>query len=275
MEQIFNKFSKIHKNYMELMSPLSDIQNNLNNSMLCFDPVITSKVQEVAKLFSNSNFKLFQENEKKIIELYKPILNNDLKIVADTLMNQKIFDSTVFKIFQENQQIFEEFIKINKFNIPTFEIEKYFNNIDEIDYDCISEIITKDLTKEEKDEVNNLIDLSFKNLTNDKFFEKLSIIEKKKIINYLFTLIFVVIPSIIFYYELIQNKAIYFVNRDNVKIRETPTSETDKNIMKELNRNEYVIKIDSKGNWVKVKYNLEDGKEIEGWIYNTKLSKID
>lgn len=264
---------------MELMNPLSDIQNNLNNSMLCFDPVITSKVQEVAKLFSNSDFKLLQENQKKIIELYKPILNNDLKIVADTLMNQKIFDSTVFKVFQENQQIFEEFIKINKFNIPTFEIEKYFNNIDEIDYDCISEIITKDLTKEEKDEVNNLIDLSFKNLTDNEFFKNLPYKNSVKKGIFIICIIYFIlsdfIPTVNFYYELIQNKAIYFVNRDNVKIRETPTSETDKNIMKELNRNEYVIKIDSKGNWVKVKYNLEDGKEIEGWIYNTKLSKID
>lgn len=276
MEHIFNKFSEIHQSHIKLIKPLIDIQNKINYSMLNYNLGLTSDLVKIGKLFDNSVFKVFQENQQRLHELYKPILSNDLKIASDLLKIGKLFDNSAFKVFQENQQIFKNFININNFTIPTLETDKYFDYIDKIDISDISEIIVEDFTKKEKEELDNLIDSFSKSFTDNEFFKKLSIMEKNEIIKFLFKLIFVVIPGMLFYYSyFVEDKHILFVNRDNVRIRETPTAETNKNIIKKLNRNEYVIKIDNKDGWIKVKYNSEDGKELEGWIYKTMLSKID
>ena len=249
---------------------------NLCKPMLNYKLGISSELLEIGKIFDNSTFKVLQENQQRLHDLYKPILSNDLKITSKLLEIAKLFDNSVFKVLQENQQIFKNFISLNNFTMPTFETDKYFDyidKIDKIDKIDISEIIVEDFTKEEKEELDNLIDLFSKTFTENEFFKKLSNMGyKNKIIYFIF---FILIPNIHFYYNLIQNKSTYVVNRDNVRIRETPTTETNKNIIKKLTRNEYVIKIDNKDGWVKVKYNLEDGKEIEGWIYKTMLSKID
>lgn len=74
------------------------------------------------------------------------------------------------------------------------------------------------------------------------------------------------------FYNSIQDVA-YAVN-NSVKLRTTPSTVSKDNVIKTLDKHSYVEKIKSQKQWVKVRY-YEDDKEIEGWVYRTKLTKLD
>ncbi len=83
-----------------------------------------------------------------------------------------------------------------------------------------------------------------------------------------------------FYYyqlhnELFNSDKYYKINRNNVRVRLTPSIENSKNIITKLNKNTFIEKTDSKNGWIKVRFELEDGIEKEGWIFRTMLTKMD
>ena len=65
------------------------------------------------------------------------------------------------------------------------------------------------------------------------------------------------------------------INRDNVRVRSLPQKEDTKNVITKLNKNTYIEKIGSDNGWIKVRFELDDGIEKEGWIFRTMLTKID
>lgn len=67
----------------------------------------------------------------------------------------------------------------------------------------------------------------------------------------------------------------YKINRDNVRIRTEPSTDNPSSIMTKLNKNIVVEKIDTQKNWVKIKFENSQGEEIEGWVRNDMLKKID
>ncbi|WP_225351776.1 SH3 domain-containing protein, partial [Arcobacter porcinus] len=239
-----------------------DISNSINIPKI----EIPTNLLEIGKIFDSPSFKVFENERQRLEDMINSINIPKIEIPTNFLEISKIFDNSMFKAFQENQQIFKNFIDINNITKSSLGMDSYLAYIDKLDINNISEKIVEDFTKEEKEQLDNFI---------NSFPEKISIIEYIKKILFILYILIGLIPDIYFVYALIQNKPIYAVNRDNVRIRETPTTETNKNIIKKLNRNEYVIKIDNKNGWIKVKYNSEDGKELEGWIYQTMLSKIN
>jgi hypothetical protein len=63
--------------------------------------------------------------------------------------------------------------------------------------------------------------------------------------------------------------------RENVRVRLSPTTIDNSNIITKLHKNTYIEKLDSKDGWTKVRFELDDGIEKEGWIYRTMLTKMD
>lgn len=90
------------------------------------------------------------------------------------------------------------------------------------------------------------------------------------IIRYLFEL-FLLYMTLIGAY----NNEIYKINRDNVRIRQTPNKDNNKNIICKLNKNISVIKVDSENGWAKIRFEQEDGVQKEGWVYGNMISEAE
>jgi hypothetical protein len=98
---------------------------------------------------------------------------------------------------------------------------------------------------------------------------------RKFIIAIIFILVFNSFNIYTFYNELLHNDIHYKSNRDNVRVRLTPTNENNTNIITKLSRNTYVEKIGSNKGWVNIRFELSSGIEKDGWIYRTMLTKIE
>lgn len=95
--------------------------------------------------------------------------------------------------------------------------------------------------------------------------------------------IFILIINLLIYYNVFLNiynnfmpkDNHYIINKNNVRIRSTPNNDNNKNIITKLNKNIYVEKLDLQNGWVKVLFELDEGKQQEGWVYRTLLTKQD
>ena len=137
---------------------------------------------------------------------------------------------------------------------------------------------------------NNIAESSEEKKSIDEVFQLLSEISpdfkilKNSIISTKYKRFFIVIMWLVilnffniysFINQLSNNDVHYKSNCNNLRVRSTPTTETDNNIITKLNKNVYVEKIGSENKWVQVRFELSDGIEKEGWIYRTKLTKIE
>jgi len=97
----------------------------------------------------------------------------------------------------------------------------------------------------------------------------------KRLVSKLIWIFISCLPFIYSYYVEL-NTDIHYKTNSKPFVRSSPTTENKSNIIKELGKNVYVKKIgtNDKG-WVNVRFELKDGVQEEGWIYRTKLTKID
>ena len=68
---------------------------------------------------------------------------------------------------------------------------------------------------------------------------------------------------------------LYKINRDNVRIRTEPSTDDPSSIIRKLNKNIVVVKIDSQKNWVKIEFENDQGEIVGGWVRNDMLTKIE
>jgi len=76
------------------------------------------------------------------------------------------------------------------------------------------------------------------------------------------------------YNDILNSDMHYKVNRENVRVRLSPTTKDNSNVIAKLHKNTYIERLDSKDGWTKVRFELEDGIEKGGWIYRTMLTKM-
>lgn len=177
-------------------------------------------------------------------------------------------DPTIFNIFQ-NDSFKSVFEQIKEFQIDELakEEQHYLLQAD----------IEKSLGESDKKLLVDFLDVLQENMTGLK-----PIIDSFKAKNYQKTVIasivfiLVYIPMILTVLAYFSENVNYKVNRDNVRVRTTPSTQDKDNVITTLNRNVCIEKIDSddKG-WIKIRFELSDGRLEEGWIYKTMLSKIE
>lgn len=196
----------------------------------------------------------------------------DISLIANSV---KIIEANL-SLFSEKSTFLELFKSLNISSFSEWQkiTEANFDNLSAIDDETIRFIEEQEivLNDEEsrilKDMTETLIEL-FPPLK--LFFE--SIKEKKyhnTVIIFMVMLFFVCLTIL----PLFNTNDFYKINRDNVRIRETPSKE-DKNVIYKLNKNISVIKVDSQNGWVKVRFEMEEGVEKEGWVYGNMLSEIE
>lgn len=222
---------------------------------------MTQPVQDMQKVFETINVNLVNSSIFKTI----PQMQNQFKTIFDSPSFKNIHNT-----LEQNQVIFQ--------NIFTqFDFDALYKKLEEDEKNQIYvEQYEQQITEEELKEFNKII------LTLGKIFPEfktfIESIENKEyksgIVAVVIFIIFRILPLLMVYNNYFENDA-YMVNRENVRLRTSPISTSNDNIVKKLHRNEYVVKIDEENGWIKVNYDLEDGQQIEGWIYRTLLSKVE
>lgn len=260
IKQMNNAIAPILKINRDLEANFSAIRQ-MNNSIFSYHDEFARHLQEMTldipniSIGLNNNFlDIFAEFNKNFYSNIDEIN----KILQPVFKNQKVFDSIFFEIEHSFQQNLQEFFsKIDKEVIEAIEnSEIKFTNDDLRIIDKQAEFIYG-LMPDSKELIE-----SYRAKNNFKFFGI--------IIRCLFNFLLLCFTFSSYQYDA----NAYKINRDNVRIRETPDVKNDKNIMCKLNKNISVIKIDSENGWVKVRFEQSEGVEKEGWVYNNMLSKV-
>ncbi len=210
----------------------------------------------------------FFEAQKEINSMLKAsTLGNSFTLMQETLKPISTFSKLLDTKFESESLLQSKINEITSQYNDQLEINEY---IDLLMNDEVEDINEK-----------NIIDESFEilcKISPDMNILKSSIdsIKYRKII---ITIIFIIIFNSLNFYtiynQLSNNDIHYKANRDNVRIRLTPTNKDNSNIITKLNKNTYVEKIGSSNGWVNIKFELSDGIEQDGWIYRTMLTKIE
>lgn len=258
---------------------------------------MTNRYQDpIGNIFNSPGMKMLRQTQEILKGLSLPVVTPQIvftselgKIIEEWQSRQSVFSNEIQKVLAPLQGLdsaigkltrnsviqnhFEHLQKVNIFNNNIFENIDFYDLLKNLE---VIELDDENLTENEKEQINQSLEAL------SKIFPDIGItIESIKNKNYLPALFMIILfiynmtPNIKFYSDLFLSKTTYTVNRENVRIRTTPTTKTKDNIIKKLHKNEYVEEIENKNGWVKVTYPLEDGKEIEGWVYRTMLTKID
>ena len=238
----FNSIAKA----LNFASSIKNIQDSLNlvgSVTKMISPTLIAQT-ELNSIFKRSTF---ANSIKNIQDSLHPI--NELS----QLVNTKF----------ETENIFQS--KINE--ITNLEINKYF----------------KTLMTDEVEDINekNFVDESFQVLCemNPDLNILKSSIDSTKYRKFIIVIIFIIISNSFniynFYNQLLDSDIHYKSNRDNVRVRLTPTKESTSNIITKLSKNTYVEKIGTSNGWINIKFELSDGVETDGWIYRSMLTKIE
>jgi len=189
--------------------------------------------------------------------------------------------------FKEQEELLSSRMAISAFD-SIKDMEKLFkpqqplHSISEIDkiLSNFNFIEKEEITEDEE----NIIENTFKDLSI-VFPEIGVLINNLKLKKYKKTAIVIIILSlyhIFTFYSLYNdifnnnNDRHYKTNRKSVIVRLNPTKEKNTNIITKLTKNTYIEKISSTDNgWIKVRFELEEGIEKEGYIYRTLITKMD
>lgn len=249
---------RTHDKIAKMTQPVQDMQKH-------YSPIIA-----LSQRFHNSIPKINPQVFEAVANLHSkiptidPILVTSIQKIAERF---KQIDPVMLHILQNDS--FQALIK-NINNMQLDELSKEENNLFQTDIEeCLEETDKKLLSE--------FLDVLQENMPGLK-----PIIDSFKAKNYPKTVIATIL-FIIFYAQAFLTAWAYFsenndyrVNRENVRVRTTPSTVAKDNIITTLHLNIYVEKIDSdKSGWIKIRFEMSDGKIEEGWIYRTMLSKIE
>lgn len=267
IKQINNVIAPILKINRDLEANFSAIRQ-MNNSVRSYHDEFARHLQEMTLDIPNISIGLN---------------NNFLDIFAEFNKNFYSNIDEINKILQpvfKNQNSFLNTYDFSQLSNLAKAIESNFSNFS-IDDATMVKIEAQDIiiNEDNKKIINQTIECIYEASPEFK-----TLIESFKENNY-YKVVVIVIFLILLksadvyadYYltQLLSSNDFYKINRNNVRIRETPDIKNDKNIMCKLNKNISVIKIDSENGWVKVRFEQEEGVEKEGWVYNNMLSKVE
>lgn len=246
MEYTLNPLKQLEDEMKYTLNPLRQLQEEIEYLSNPFKSI----QDEMNLIFANS-LNQFSFFEKSI----NPMKN---AIEALTLMN----NSGIFKIDELNEIL-------KSLNLSSIVVEENIQNKIEKQIDSLTNDDQKLL-----DEVFDII----KHMCPDISY----LSEKLSQGKYIAIIIFIVfyIPTIYSIYEEYFKQNVihdisYKINRNNVRVRTEPSTDSTSNILIKLNKNVYVEKIDSHKNWLKVEFENDNGEEIQGWIRRDMLTKIE
>ena len=222
----------------------------------------------MTSMFESPILKAIKAERNSISKMAMGIFDNP---ILNTLQKNGITDRTtayespILKAIRVEQNSFTKMA----IGIPDYkDIKGMLHNLD---------ITIADDEKEEEDLINETLQViaevnpemkSFINILQLKHYKKATI----------FVLVWFIcniIPMYHMYNEIFNSDIHYKVNRENVRVRLSPTTIDNSNIITKLHKNTYIEKLDSQDGWTKVRFELDDGIEKEGWIYRTMLTKMD
>lgn len=241
MAEIANSFvnSQAFQNMIELQNKMSKIADTFFHSQAFHN--IVEQHKEISKIANNFvNSQAFQNMMEQQGEIARVIVNlPHIQFIKDIDFDDIQFDSEEFKAIIESQD--EKISDSEKIIIKDF-LE-------------ISAVVFPEI---------NVITKYYEN----KNYKKSAIALIRFMIIYLFI-------SYQLYTEFIDKDKYYTANRDNVRVRLSPEKNNNTNIITKLSKNTYLEKIDSENGWIKVRFELDDGIEKEGWIFRTMLTRRD
>lgn len=231
--------SQAFQNIIELQNKISKIADTFFHSQ-AFNNIVKQH-KEISKIANNFvNSQALQNMIEQQSEIARIMANlSDIQLIRDIDFDNIQLDSEEFKVIIENQD--EKISDSEKYLI------RDFLEISEVAFPEIN-VITK--------------------YYEDRNYKKSAIALIRFLIIYLFI-------SYQLYNEFIDKDKHYAVNRDNVRVRLSPEKNNNTNIITKLNKNIYLEKLDSENGWIKVRFELDDGIEKEGWIFRTMITKMD
>lgn len=255
-----------------------------------YEHVMHNYTTALNKIFNLPEMRRLQKTQEILKNLSFPVVTPQIgKVIEEWQSRQSVFsieiekalaplqgiDSAIANLMQKGaiQNCFKSLERVSYINKNIFEninFDDLLKNLEAV------ELTDENLAKNEKEQINEFIEAM------SKIFPEINILlesikNKNHLLSSLIAILIMlyIIPNGKFYFDIFFGKTAYTVNRENVRIRTTPTTKTKDNIIKKLHKNEYVEEIENKNGWVKVIYSLEDGEEIEGWVYRTMLTKVD
>lgn len=227
-----------------------------------------SPIIELSKLQHDALKPLFEAQRILQAQTNKHIMNSmsflsKNSILVDAIKEIPKIDPSIFK-FLQNDSLKSVFEKINNLP-PNIEIEK--------DEELFQLHVENSLEESDKKLLSDFLDVAVENIPGLKSIR--DSLEAKNYTKFVMAILFLLIiyrsDILAFLYE----NTNYRINRDNVSVRTLPSSNNE-NVIATLKHNIYVEKIDSNDNgWIKIRFEMEDEKIEEGWIYKTMLSKIE
>jgi predicted transcriptional regulator len=272
----------------------SSVLHSINEMMTAFDsPVLKAmeNISTVGSIFNTQSFSALQEQQNRIAKMTSGIFNSPvLKAMESITKASSLFDSVKFNALQEQHNSISAMVS-GIFDNPalqalreeqnnflnttslfhTIDIQKILDNMD------ISEIDETVITEEENSLINETLQvISDISPEIGTFIKSLELKKyKKATIFMMIWLIYNVLPIYQLYNNISNNDSHYKTNRDNVRVRLSPNKEDNTNVITKLNKNTYIEKLNSENGWAKIRFELDDGIEKEGWIYRTMLTKMD
>lgn len=248
MPKFYNK--ALHSQITKTMSPIIELSKLQHDAL---KPLFEAQRMLQAQI----NTKLHQHIIDSMSFLPKNI------ILADVIKEIPKIDPSIFKLL-ENDSLKSVFEKIN--NLPLDrEIKK--------DEELFQLHVENNLEESEKKLLSDFLDVAKKTSNEAKVI--IEFFEAKNYKKVAIAIIFFLIMNFSLIVSFFSENTHYRINRDNVSVRTLPSS-SNENVIATLKHNIYVEKIDSNDNgWIKIRFEMEDEKIEEGWIYRTMLSKIE
>jgi hypothetical protein len=243
MPSYMTPFEELQKNMEYNLNPLKKLQDEME---YMFNPL--ARLQHEISLVSNP----FKELEKAL---------NPMKSVIESLnsLNSSLATANLTELGKVLKDL----------NVSSFKIQE------SVQKDLEEQIDS--LTNEDKKTLDEVID-SMKHIFPDIDYLSESF-SKGKYIAIIMYILFSILPDIYIKYENYAQNIIsdsyYKINRNKVRVRTEPSTENSSTIIMKLNKNVFVEKIDSHKNWLKIEFEDEEGKEIEGWVRRDMLTKIE
>lgn len=228
--------------------------------------VIASNIHVFKPIFeSHQAFHSLMSSElhQNIMKSMSPLSGNNFFTTMSIIPK---IDPAIFTIFQNDsfKSAFEHFKHMQLDELSKEENDLFQAHIDEHFIESDKKLLSDflDVVKETVPELKIMI-----NSLQDKNYTKFMIAMFVSLI-----LHFVMLKTVDYFTE----NTHYRINKENTSIKATPSRVAKDNVITTLSRNIYVEKIDSGDNgWVKIRFEMSDGKIEEGWVYKTMLSKIE
>lgn len=292
MEEILNPMKKINDEMYRVLNPMKNIMDSIKPiSMPMVDLGIKPiELPNFGHLYS-SPFEWQKQMEYDLNPLKK--LQEEMEYSLNPLKKMQDEMDLVLNPFKNLQSSLVPMKKVlgtlNLFNSQTStfqineEIQKILKGLDVSSFN-IDESVEKELEEqinsletEDKKTLNEIFE-ALKNMFPEIEFISQAFQKKQyvRILTYFFIFILPFIQN--YYKEYKQNilsNSYYKINRDKVRVRSEPSKDDPKTIIVKLNKNVFVEKIGSYKNWIKIEFENDNGEEIEGWVRNDMVTKIE